>query len=97
MAHTLRRATNTSEDAQPPDAATCPECLSASSFEREHIVEPVTDGINTALVQVEASVCSVCGYALIGPERARKIEDVYARLKRGDVGDMTAVGVTYQV
>lgn len=37
-----------------------------------------------------------CDYTLIGPESARKIEDAYARLTRGEVDGMTAIGVTYQ-
>lgn len=95
MTHTLRRDTTSSEGAE-PSSTVCPECFSANSFARQEIVEPVTDGTNTALVHVEASVCAVCGYALIGPESARKIEDAYARLTRGEVDGMAAVGVTYQ-
>lgn len=95
MTHTLRRTMNASDDPQ-PGPITCPECFSTDSFAREEIVEPVTDGVNTVLVRVAANVCAVCGYALVGPESARAIEDAYARLVRGEVGDMTAVGVTYQ-
>lgn len=95
MTHTLKRAANSSEDA-PTELGPCPECFSTNSFQREAIIEPVTDGVNTALVHVDASVCNVCGYALVDMEGARKIEDAHARLKRGDVGSMTAVGVTYQ-
>ena len=77
-------------------SSTCPECFSTNSFKGEAIVEPVTDGVNTVLARVEASVCAVCGYALIGPQSARKIEDAHARLVHGEVGDMTAAGITYQ-
>jgi|SRR5579859_779550 len=97
MANVMKKPVRDSGDGADTHATTCPECFSRDSFRVQDVEEAVTVGGNTALVQVQASVCQVCGYELLDVKNAEKIEAVYKRLMNGDTVGMESVGTTYRV
>ncbi len=75
----------------------CYTCGNNDAYELREIDEPVTVGQNTAIVRIHAAVCRFCGERLLDlPNRAR-LEEVRARLERGEVAGFEPVGLTYRV
>ncbi len=78
----------------------CPDCMSHGTFHvqpHEVVISVGNDTNDPAIVTVHAIVCGVCGYGTVDGVNATRIDEVRARMERGDTRGMQAVGVTYRV
>ncbi len=74
----------------------CEVCMNRGTFRVQSVEEDVRVGDTCAIVTVNAGVCSVCGNRTYDGVNIRKLEDVRARLERGDVAGWRPVGTVYR-
>ena len=75
----------------------CYTCGNDDAYELRELEEPVTVGGNTALVRIHVANCRFCGERLLDLPNQAHLEEVRARLERGEVTGFEPVGLTYRV
>jgi hypothetical protein len=75
----------------------CPDCMSVGTFSVQPHEVVISVGNDAVIATVNAAVCGVCGYETVDGMNATKLDDVRARMERGDMSGMEPVGTTYRV
>ncbi len=73
----------------------CPVC-GGEVIEKE-VEKLILGGNNTAVVRVNADICTHCGERLYSKETVIRFENIRSRLARGDVAGFLPMGRTYKV
>ena len=73
----------------------CPVC--GGKLKTKTVEKILRGGENTAVLEVEAEVCTRCGERLYSQETIEKFENIRERLKDGDVDQMKPMGRVFRV
>ena len=73
----------------------CPRC-NGTVVEKE-VTEVLYGGVNTAILNVKAGVCLLCGERLYTPELVRQFESIETKLERQETTEFHPVGRAFQV
>lgn len=73
----------------------CPRC--GGEVIAKDVTEILQGGSNTALLQIKAGVCLICGERLFTPDTIRLFEMIETRLEQQDTADFKPVGQVFQV
>ena len=73
----------------------CPHC--GGRVVEKEVTEVLYGGVNTAILQVKAGVCSLCGERLYTPDIVRTFEEIETKLERQKTAEFKPLGHSYQV
>lgn len=76
-------------------ARKCPRC--GGDIVEKEVTEVLYGGQNTALVQVTAGVCLLCGERFYTPDTVRQFEDIALKLKNRETTQFEPVGRSFRV
>ncbi len=74
---------------------TCPRC-GHGTLSVQTVMETVAVGNYAVQVTAEADVCSFCGERWFGPAATAMIDEAIAKLRSGDVSELTPIGELYR-
>lgn len=66
-------------------------------MEKKKVKKVLTGGGNTATVEVEAEVCTLCGERLFAPETIRQFETIREDLQTGNTEHLSISGKAFKV
>ncbi|MBO1065902.1 MULTISPECIES: YgiT-type zinc finger protein [Nostocales] len=73
----------------------CPTCQ--GELETKQIEKMLKGGNNTAVIHVEAEVCSKCGEKLYKPDVVNQFTQIRAKLRNQETKDFQVIGQSFRV
>ena len=73
----------------------CPAC--GGCLTQKEVEKLLRGGVDTAVLRVDAEVCTACGERLYSEETVRRFEEIRKKLERHDTSGFEAIGRTFSV
>jgi len=73
----------------------CPSCQ--GELETKQIEKMLKGGNHTAIMQVEAEVCSKCGEKLYKPDIVHQFTEIRAKLRNQQTEDFQVIGQSFRI